>query len=620
MSNALAAETSPYLRQHADNPVDWLPWGPVALARAREEDRPLLVSIGYSACHWCHVMERESFEDERTAALMNEELRLREGRPRGAPRRRRAVHGGRAGDDRPRRLAAERVPHARAAAVLRRHLLPARAAPRACPRGRRCCRRSPRRGASAARRSAPAASGCASGCRAARWLTPSPEPLDEQALDAGAWRGCAASYRRRATAASARRAEVPAGVGARVPAGAAPAARPRSAAEREMALQTLRAMAARRHLRPARRRLRPLRRRRHLDGAALREDALRQRAARPRLPARLAGSRRRAPAGGLPRDARLGAARDARPRGRLLLPRSTPTPRASRAGSTCGRVAELRDALGEDADAAIAWFGATEQGNFSTPQPEPGLNVLEARGPRPAERAQRDRIRARLLDGARAPRATRPRRQAPDHLERADDRRARRGRRGARERRAPTSTPPSRCAEFILARPARRATGGCCAPTTTARRASAPTSRTTPSCSRRCIVLFEATLRGALVRRGRALADTLIARFADPEHGGFFSTAADGEAADRAAQGPRGHADPVRALERGDRPAAPVRSSPARPSTSARPLGALRAASREIAPRHPTAFGHLLQALHWHFAPARPIACAVPDQRNYSMV
>src|SRR5271154_48042 len=70
--NALAAETSPYLRQHAHNPVDWLPGGPDALARAREEDRPLLVSIGYSSCHWCHVMERESFEDPRTAALMNE--------------------------------------------------------------------------------------------------------------------------------------------------------------------------------------------------------------------------------------------------------------------------------------------------------------------------------------------------------------------------------------------------------------------------------------------------------------------------------------------------------------------------------------------------------------------
>ena len=72
MANALASETSPYLRAHAHNPVDWLPWGDQALARARELDRPLLVSIGYAACHWCHVMERESFEDEATAALLNE--------------------------------------------------------------------------------------------------------------------------------------------------------------------------------------------------------------------------------------------------------------------------------------------------------------------------------------------------------------------------------------------------------------------------------------------------------------------------------------------------------------------------------------------------------------------
>jgi hypothetical protein len=72
VSNALASETSPYLRAHAHNPVDWLPWGEQALARARVLDRPLMVSIGYAACHWCHVMERESFEDPGTAALLNE--------------------------------------------------------------------------------------------------------------------------------------------------------------------------------------------------------------------------------------------------------------------------------------------------------------------------------------------------------------------------------------------------------------------------------------------------------------------------------------------------------------------------------------------------------------------
>ncbi len=71
MPNRLTNETSPYLLQHKDNPVDWHPWGDEALATARRDDRPLLVSIGYSACHWCHVMERESFEDPEIAALMN---------------------------------------------------------------------------------------------------------------------------------------------------------------------------------------------------------------------------------------------------------------------------------------------------------------------------------------------------------------------------------------------------------------------------------------------------------------------------------------------------------------------------------------------------------------------
>lgn len=70
--NALARETSPYLLQHADNPVQWYPWGPEALELARSQNKPILLSIGYSACHWCHVMAHESFEDEETAALMND--------------------------------------------------------------------------------------------------------------------------------------------------------------------------------------------------------------------------------------------------------------------------------------------------------------------------------------------------------------------------------------------------------------------------------------------------------------------------------------------------------------------------------------------------------------------
>src|SRR3954468_22249155 len=70
--NRLGRETSPYLLQHKDNPVHWWAWGPEALAEAKESNRPILLSVGYAACHWCHVMAHESFEDEATASLMNE--------------------------------------------------------------------------------------------------------------------------------------------------------------------------------------------------------------------------------------------------------------------------------------------------------------------------------------------------------------------------------------------------------------------------------------------------------------------------------------------------------------------------------------------------------------------
>src|SRR6185503_18424384 len=71
-TNSLINETSPYLLQHAGNPVDWFPWGAEALDRAKAEEKPIFLSVGYSACHWCHVMERESFEDEGIARLLNE--------------------------------------------------------------------------------------------------------------------------------------------------------------------------------------------------------------------------------------------------------------------------------------------------------------------------------------------------------------------------------------------------------------------------------------------------------------------------------------------------------------------------------------------------------------------
>ena len=96
MPNHLAGESSPYLLQHADNPVDWYPWGDEAFERAAREDKPIFLSIGYSACHWCHVMERESFDRCGHRGLLNATLRQHQGGPGGAARPGRRLHGGRA--------------------------------------------------------------------------------------------------------------------------------------------------------------------------------------------------------------------------------------------------------------------------------------------------------------------------------------------------------------------------------------------------------------------------------------------------------------------------------------------------------------------------------------------
>ena len=125
MANRLQDSLSPYLRQHADNPVDWFEWGEEAFAEAARREVPVFLSVGYAACHWCHVMAHESFEDPATADDAQPALRRDQGRPRGASRRGRGLHAGHPGTDRARRLADERVPDAGAAALLRRHLLPA---------------------------------------------------------------------------------------------------------------------------------------------------------------------------------------------------------------------------------------------------------------------------------------------------------------------------------------------------------------------------------------------------------------------------------------------------------------------------------------------------------------
>ena len=205
MPNRLASETSPYLLQHADNPVDWYPWGDEAFARAREEDKPLLVSIGYAACHWCHVMERESFEDAAVAALMNESFVCikvdREERPDVDAIYMDAVQAMTGSGGWP--LNAFLTPGGRA--VLCGHVLPAGAAARAAGVDATCCGRSPRRGCEqraeieeSAGRILPRLAG------AAALEAPGGE-VSDRALDRGGRRPCAARSTRRTAAGAGRR-------------------------------------------------------------------------------------------------------------------------------------------------------------------------------------------------------------------------------------------------------------------------------------------------------------------------------------------------------------------------------------------------------------------------------
>ena len=138
--NRLAHETSPYLLQHKDNPVAWWAWGPEALAEAKQANKPILLSVGYAACHWCHVMAHESFEDGDTAAVMNESVRQHQSRQRRAARHRSDLHGSAASSWRAGRLAAHDVSDALWRADLGRHLFSQNPALRQT-RFRRCAAR-----------------------------------------------------------------------------------------------------------------------------------------------------------------------------------------------------------------------------------------------------------------------------------------------------------------------------------------------------------------------------------------------------------------------------------------------------------------------------------------------
>jgi uncharacterized protein YyaL (SSP411 family) len=593
LPNALAAETSPYLRQHAENPVDWLPWGPAALARASSEDKPLLVSIGYSSCHWCHVMERESFEDPRTAELMNERFICvkvdREERPDVDALYMEAVQGmtGHGGWPLNVFLTPEQVPFYGGTYFPPepRHGMPAwtqvlQAIAESWSENREQIR-------AGGERLRERLSG---GAR----LSPSSQPIAEPALDA-------------AVAQLAQEFD-PAHGGF----GGAPKFPQASTIEflllrgdRAMAPATLHAMASGG--------IHDL-----LGGGFARysvdaswtvphfekmlyDNALLARAYLHGFKA--SGDTRLLE---VCRDTLGWALREMRgPEGGFYSALDADSEGAE------GRfyvwtVAELRDVLGDDGETAIAWFGASDRGNFADPhQPRPGLNVLQDRGPEPGEDV-RERIRARLFQ-ARSERV-RPA---------LDDKRltswnalmiSALAEAGAALGEESYTEAAVACADFIL-RELRDEHGRLLRTYNRGQARIGAYLEDHAFLLEAMIALFEASCEERWLEQAVTLADETIARFADPERGGFFSTASDHE--------------PLIARRKD------LEDTPIPSGASSAAVGLLRLAEltgereyerqgvsvlrllHEIAPLHPSAFGHLLQALHWHLSPARPIACTV---------
>jgi uncharacterized protein YyaL (SSP411 family) len=601
VANALAQETSPYLRQHAENPVDWLPWGATALARARERGVPLLVSIGYSACHWCHVMERESFEDPRVAALMNEEFVCvkvdREERPDIDALYMEAVQSmtGHGGWPLNVFLTPEQLPFYGGTYFppVSRQGMPAwtEVLQAIAEIWRERSNEIRAEGEQLRERLAGAAQ-----------LNPSTEPLQASALDA------AVSTQRNSFDAR------NGGFGGAPKFPQTPLVQfllgQRSG--RQMALETLRAMAGggihdqvgggfHRYAVDATWTVphfekmlydNALLARSYLHGFQLTGEPLLRRACEQTLEWILRDLR--APEGG------FYSALDADSAG-------------GEGSFYVWSVAELRTVLGVDADAAIAWFGASAQGNFRGESGrEIGLNVLEARGPEPPKE-QRERIRGALLQA-------RERRPWPA----LDDKRltswnglaiaALADAGGALEE--PRYIDAARaCAEFVLgelrAPSASDTEPGRLLRTYSHGRASLDGYLEDYAFLLEALLeLYEATFEERWFTQARTLADELIARFADPERGGFFSTANDHE---------------VLIARRKDIDDAPIPSGGASAA-----LGLLRLAAltgehdyerhalgvlrllHELAPRHPAAFGHLLQAIDFYVSPTREVAIVGP--------
>jgi uncharacterized protein YyaL (SSP411 family) len=596
MPNALAHESSPYLLQHRDNPVDWLPWGERALARAREEDRPLLVSIGYSACHWCHVMERESFEDPETAALMNERFVCvkvdREERPDVDAIYMEAVqaltgHGGwplnvfLAPDQTPFFGGTYWPPEPRHGMPSFRAVLRAVADAWATRRDELLAQ-----GA----RLAPRLAGAAD-------LAPSDAPLTTAALDAAlagleagydrAWGGWGATAPKFPAASTIELLLARAAVGDRrgLP----------------MALHTLERMASggiydqvgggfaryavdRTWTVPHFEKMlydNALLARAYLHGHLVAGDERLRRVCVETLD--FLARELRGPEGG------FCSALDADSEGvegRFYV----------------WTLDELAAALApEDLEAAIAWTGATARGNHD------GANVLEARGPEPPA-GQRERIRGALLR-ARAAR-TRPG---------LDDKRLTAWNALALAAFADAGAALGRADYLDVARGAARFV---------LERLRAPDGRLLRSWRdgrgrlnayledhafllEALIVLYEATFEPEWFAAARATAEEILARFADERRGGFFSTSSDHEALVARRKDLEDHPIPAGASSAtvgllrlaaltGDR----------RYEQAA--LGHLRLVGA-IAPRHPTAFAHLLRGLDLHLRPPREVALAGDD-------
>jgi uncharacterized protein YyaL (SSP411 family) len=596
--NALAQETSPYLRQHAENPVDWLPWGAAALARARAEDKPLLVSIGYSACHWCHVMERESFEDPRTAAVMNESFVCvkvdREERPDIDAIYMEAVQGmtGHGGWPLNVFLTPEQLPFYGGTYFPpdARHGMPAwTQILHAIAESWEANREEIRAGGERLRKR------LAGGAR----LTPSSKPHDERTLEQAVVT-LAESFDARHG-----------GFGRAPKFPQAPVLEflMLRDAGRTMALSTLHAMAGggihdqvgggfARYSVDASWTV-PHFEKMLYDNALLARAYLHgwQTSGEERLGEVCVDTlewvlrEMRGPEGGF--HSALDADSEG-VEGRFYV----------------WTAAELRDLLGEDADAAIAWLGVTEQGNFQDPHdPQPGLNVLQGHGLEPPAPV-RERIRERLLEARKG--RTRP---ALDDKRLtswnalmicalADAGAALGGTDGSRYLDAAIA-----CAEF-LQRTMRDERGRLLRTYNDGHAKIDAYLEDHAFLLEALIALFETTCEERWFHQAIALADELIAHFADTKQGGFFSTASDGEAL---------------IVRRKD-----LEDSPIPSGSSSAAVGLLRLSQLtgneeyerhalgttalvvEIAPRHPTAFGHMLQAMQWQLAPARAIACAIP--------